>query len=181
MSGQASIPCIWTRQRKAHCETEVTSSGLSWTTKTNKTFEELLHLEQRNVSMSILVAEKVGAAAEWRTLQSYWINLSFSSDDYAHISLVLGRSYLSWNSATSFLVYQNKSVLRCFPLSTSPPHRVFSVLMPVPLILFSVTVEKSSIPSTILWQVLLLSCCIYRLVLHKLLALPFLCLSCCCF
>lgn len=181
MSEQASIPGTWTRQRKPHYETEVTSCGLSWTTKTNMTYEELLHLEHRNVSISILMAEKVEAAAEWCTLQIYWINLSFSSDDYAHISLVLGRSYLSWNSATSFLVHQNKCVLGCFPLSTSPPHHVFSVLMPVPFILFSVTGEKSSIPSTILWQMLLLSCCIYRLVSHKLLSLPFLCLSCCCF
>lgn len=154
------------------------SCGLSWTTKTNKTCEELLHLQQRNIFINMVVAKKVWAAGELCTLQSYWINLSFSSDDYAHISSVVGRSHLSWNSATSFPVHQNKSVLGSFPLSTSPPHHVISVLMPVPFILFSITAEKPSIPLTMLWQMLLLSCCIYRLVSCKLLALSFLCLSC---
>lgn len=76
------------------------------------------------------------------TLQSYWIHLSNSSDDYAHIFSVLDRSYLSWNSETSFFMHKNKSVLESFLLSTSPPHDVISVLMPVPSMLFLVTTEE---------------------------------------
>lgn len=108
---------------------------------TNKFCEELLHLQQMDIFISIHVAE-VLAAEGLGTLQSYWIHLSNSSDDYAHIPSVLGRSYLSWNSGTSFLMHKNKSVLESFLLSTSPPHDVISVLMPAPSMLFLVTAEE---------------------------------------
>lgn len=108
---------------------------------TNKFCEELLHLQEMDIFISIHVAE-VWAAGEMGTLQSYWIHVSNSSDDYVHISSVLGRSYLSWNSETSFLMHKNKSVLESFLLFTSPPHDVISVLMPVPSMLFLITTEE---------------------------------------
>lgn len=49
--------------------------------------------------------------------------------------------------------------------------------MPVPFIFFSATTQEPSIPLTILWQIPPASCCIYRLVLCKLLALAFVCLA----
>lgn len=105
---------------------------------TNKFCKELLHLQQMDMFISICVAE-VWAAEELRMLQSYWIHLSNSSDGCAHIFSVLGRTYVSWNSETSFFMHKNKSVLESFLLATSPPHDVISVLMPVPSMLFFVT------------------------------------------
>lgn len=64
-----------------------------------------------------------------------------------------------------------------FFFTTSPPCYVISVLVPVPFIFFSATTQEPSIPLTILWQIRPASCCIYRLVLCKLLALAFVCLA----
>lgn len=104
-------------------------------------FAKSFYIHSRWIYLSVCVAE-VWAVEELCMSQSYWIHLSNSSDDCAHVSSVLGRSYLSWNSETSFFMHKNESVLESFLLSTSPPHDVISVLMPVPSVLFFVTTQE---------------------------------------
>lgn len=90
-----------------------------------------------------------------------------------YMSSVLGRCYLSWKSPTPFFVHQNKSVLGNLPLCISLP-QLMSFLALCQCLLFILNYLWETLP----WQILLLCCSIYRLILSKLLALPFLCLSC---
>lgn len=104
-------------------------------------FAKSFYIYSRQIYLSVFVWLRC-EQHELCTLQSNWINLSNSSDDYAHASSVLGRSHLSWNSETSFFMHKNKSVLESFLLSSNPPHDIISVLMPVPSMLFLVTTEE---------------------------------------
>lgn len=98
-----------------------------------------------------------------------------------HLSVLMTKHIRlqSWAEVTHLEIQQHNSLStkRNLSLVAFFFFYVISVLVPVPFIFFSATTQEPSIPLTILWQIPPASCCIYRLVLCKLLALAFVCLA----